>query len=218
MLAVIRSYEELADALATQRRRSGLSLELVARRAGFGADVLRRLEEKKQFPGVKLTAWMAALGVILSLVDCDEHAEFEPSMLKNSPENYRAVRQRVAAKGGRWRAWTLSKRRRRLIARKAGLASAAKRREERLRSGRCNGKGEGSRPSPSTSPARNGTEHLYPGHALRDRRIRVVEEIGGIGRDVPRQRREQQAQRAVDPFDISSGAVPSVAGPNQSDH
>jgi hypothetical protein len=80
---------------------------------------------------------MAALGIILSIVDCDEHAEFEPSMLKNSPDNYRAVRQRVAAKGGRWRAWTLSKRRRRQIARKAGLASAAKRREERLRSARC---------------------------------------------------------------------------------
>jgi hypothetical protein len=50
ILAVVRSYDELADALATQRRRSGLSLELVARRAGFGADVLRRLEEKTQFP------------------------------------------------------------------------------------------------------------------------------------------------------------------------
>jgi hypothetical protein len=133
ILAIVRSYDDLADALATQRRRCGLSLEMVAKRAGFGADVLRRLEEKKQFPGVKLTAWMAALGIILCLRDCDEHAEFEPSMLKNSPENYRAVRKRVAAKGGRWRAWTLSKRRRRQIARKAGLASAAKRREERLR-------------------------------------------------------------------------------------
>jgi transcriptional regulator with XRE-family HTH domain len=136
ILAIVRSYDDLADALATQRRRSGLSLELVAKRAGFGADVLRRLEEKKQFPGVKLTAWMAALGIILSVIDCDERPEFELSIesrLPNSPENYRAVRKRVAAKGGRWRAWTLSKRRRRQIARKAGLASAAKRREERLR-------------------------------------------------------------------------------------
>lgn len=152
ILAEIRSYHDLAGALATQRKRAGMSQTRFEQHVGWDFQYLWKLETGRKYPAGKLSDWLAGVGVKLVLVPADFDISMlasKSSDLPSAPDNYHDLRKAIAAKGGRFRSYKLSKRRRTQIAREAGRASQAKRRRQRLKQ---SPPGAGSTKTPPVSP------------------------------------------------------------------
>jgi transcriptional regulator with XRE-family HTH domain len=118
VLAVIRSYDALADALAVERRRRGISGFKLELETGMQFKQINKLEKKKKYPGAYLEKWLAGLGVALVLVREEETHGIKDESLPAHPVAYGKARK----KSGRARSFNISRARRREIARNAARA------------------------------------------------------------------------------------------------
>ncbi|MBV8895517.1 MAG: hypothetical protein JO051_03320 [Acidobacteriaceae bacterium] len=132
ILARIRSYDDLAAALKTERKRQGMSQTKLEQSLEWDYEYLWKLETLRKYPAGKLADWLRGLGVELALVktadlEAAKHTAKEKSFPSES-ETYRYVRKINGAKGARARNRNLSRVRRREIARNAANARHAKNR------------------------------------------------------------------------------------------
>jgi len=126
VLARIRSYDELAAALKTERKRQGLSQTKLEQSLDWDYEYLWKLESLRKYPAGRLKDWLRGLGVELALVrTADLEAAKHTGTYKNLPSNpevYAQVRKINGAKGGRARDRNLRAVRKRQIARLAAQA------------------------------------------------------------------------------------------------
>jgi hypothetical protein len=132
ILARIRSYDDLAAALKTQRCRSGISQTMLEQALGWNYEYLWKLESQRRYPAGRLKDWLAGLDLELLLVRRGEYTSAHKS-LPAEPSAYAAIRKKVASKGGRAASWRIAKPRKRENARNAARARWDK---ERQRKGR----------------------------------------------------------------------------------
>ena len=133
-------YKGLVALLAARRRSLGWSQEAVNEIAGLQGGYLNKIEAGIRGLGsMSLSVLLPTLGVELALVTASktppsvsENANLSSASERSPLEEYKKVRQAIAAKGGRARAWKLSPRKRQAIARQGGQAAAAKARKRRL--------------------------------------------------------------------------------------
>jgi transcriptional regulator with XRE-family HTH domain len=129
ILARIRSYEDLAAALKTERKRQGVSQTKLEQLLGWDWEYLWKLESLRKYPAGRLRDWLRGLGVELVLVRTEDMEKLQASKqtsFPSDPEAYAETRKKVAAKGGRFRFYNLTPTRRREIARLGGFGRRGK--------------------------------------------------------------------------------------------
>lgn len=103
ILARIRSYDELAAALKTERKRQGVSQTKLEQALGWDWEYLWKLESVRKYPAGRLSDWLRGLGVELVLVKTADLATANQTDFPSNPDTYSQIRKKLGAKGGRAR-------------------------------------------------------------------------------------------------------------------